>query len=117
VLNLLRSKTLSNTILKNLIQTLETLNKTFPGEKHNDMFFSLWYGIYHTVSRTLRYASAGHPPALMFSNQKPTSRNMIRLRTHNNVIGGMPDIQYHQNIQHIELGASLYLFSDGVYEM
>jgi sigma-B regulation protein RsbU (phosphoserine phosphatase) len=117
VLNVLRSKTLADTVLKNPAQTLETLNMTFPAEKHNDMFFSLWYGIYHTVSRTLTYASAGHPPALMFSDKKTKGRNMIRLRTHNNVIGGMPDITYQQDVHHVDYGGSLYLFSDGVYEI
>jgi len=48
----------------------------------------------------------------MFSGQ-----NMIRLRTRNNVIGGLPDINYQQNVQHVDFGASLYLFSDGVYEI
>jgi sigma-B regulation protein RsbU (phosphoserine phosphatase) len=117
VLNLLRSKTLSTTNLKNPVHTLETLNKAFPGEKHNDMFFSLWYGIYNTVSRTLTYASAGHPPALMLSGQKSTSSNFIRLRSHNSVIGWMPNINYQHNIQHVDSGATLYLFSDGVYEI
>ena len=49
----------------------------------------------------------------MFANElKP-----IQLKTANPVIGGMPDISYQQKKHHIDNGASLFVFSDGVYEV
>ena len=43
------------------------LNDAFPMEKHNNMYFTIWYGVLHRPSRTLRYASAGHPPAVLIA--------------------------------------------------
>jgi hypothetical protein len=30
------------------------------------MFFTIWYGVYNTASRTIRWAGGGHPPAVLF---------------------------------------------------
>ncbi len=117
VLNLLNSSNLSNTVLKNPAQVLKTLNMTFPGKNHNDMFFSVWYGVYHAKSRKLIYASGGHPPALMFNGSYAKILNIVRLGTHNHMIGVLPNISFQQDIHHVDPGATLYLFSDGVYEI
>jgi len=77
------------------------------------MFFTFWYGVYNMPTRTLTYASAGHPPALLFTSES----NVTHLRTQNFVIGGMLDVAYEQKIQSVDIGASLYVFSDGVYEI
>ena len=113
VLNALRSQSLPDTDFKKPSQVLKTLNTTFQGERHNDMFFTIWYGIYHVPTRILTYASAGHPPALLFNKES----NMIKLNTGNFVIGGMPDVSYQQGEQRIDNDALLFVFSDGVYEI
>ncbi len=119
VLNILRSQSLARTDFMKPGQVLGALNDTFPGEANNDMFFTMWYGIYNTTTRDLTYASAGHPPALLLpeSNGQVQGENMAQLRTRNYVIGGMPDIIYKQKVQHIDRGATLYIYSDGVYEI
>ncbi|MFC1877097.1 SpoIIE family protein phosphatase [Thermodesulfobacteriota bacterium] len=113
VLNTLRSQSLADTDFKRADQVLERLNMAFQGERHNDMFFTFWYGVYNTSDRSLTYAGAGHPPALLFMNES----NVIELKTRNFVVGGMPDVSYKQNKLNICNGASLYIFSDGVYEV
>ena len=42
---------------------------------------------------------------------------MIKLSSGNSVIGGLPDVSYSQKVQKIDIGASLYIYSDGVYEI
>ena len=69
VMNVLRSQSLPNTDFKDPEQVLEALNIAFPGEENNDMFFTIWYGVYHLPTRTLTYASAGHPPAILFTKE------------------------------------------------
>jgi sigma-B regulation protein RsbU (phosphoserine phosphatase) len=117
VLNALNSNNLSYANLKNPAQVLKSLNMTFPSEKHNDMFFSIWYGVYHTRSRNLVYSSAGHPPALIFSSPQKRGVNMTRLRTPNYPIGVFSDISFKQDTHYVDFRSALYLFSDGIYEI
>jgi serine phosphatase RsbU (regulator of sigma subunit)/HAMP domain-containing protein len=116
IMNVLRSQTLSETDFRNPEEVLSALNDAFPGEKHNGMFFTIWYGVYTKSTRTLSYASGGHPPALLFSASKKQRFEMLPLRTKNNVIGAMPNVTYHPKKQFIHANSYLFIFSDGVYE-
>jgi serine phosphatase RsbU (regulator of sigma subunit)/HAMP domain-containing protein len=116
IMNVLRSQTLSETDFSKPDEVLSTLNDAFPGEKHNDMFFTIWYGVYTKSTRTLSYASGGHPPALLISASEKQRFEMIPLRTKNNVIGAMPNVTYHNKKQLIPANSHLFIFSDGVYE-
>ncbi|MBT8350351.1 MAG: SpoIIE family protein phosphatase [Deltaproteobacteria bacterium] len=53
VMNVLRSQSLRNTDFKDPEQVLEALNIAFPGEENNDMFFTIWYGVYKKSTRTI----------------------------------------------------------------
>lgn len=53
VINVLRSHALPDTDFRDPQQVLLALNNTFPGEQHNDMFFTIWYGVYNYVSELL----------------------------------------------------------------
>ena len=46
VINVLRSHALPKTDFHKPEQVLFALNNTFPAERHNDMFFTIWYGVY-----------------------------------------------------------------------
>src|SRR5580698_2233479 len=62
-LNALRSQSLPQTDFREPGQVLTALNKAFPMEQQNGLFFTIWYGIYHRPTRRLHYAGGGHPPA------------------------------------------------------
>lgn|GEM_PF-4206152 len=117
VLNVLRSQSLADTDFKSPDQVLERLNMAFQGEKHNDMFFTIWYGVYRKSSRKLTYASGGHPPALLFSGSDVGNSEATLLRTPCYVIGGMPEITYEKRECTVGENDKLYIFSDGVYEV
>lgn len=87
VINVLRSHALPKTDFHKPEQVLFALNKTFPGERHNDMFFTIWYGVYSISSRQLIYASGGHPPALLFFDFSLGNAQVEQLRTPNFIIG------------------------------
>jgi len=70
VMNVLRSQSLPNTDFKDPEQVLEPLNVAFPGEENNDMFFTIWYGVYKKGTRKLIYASGGHPPAYINAQRR-----------------------------------------------
>ena len=117
VMNALRSQSLPDTDFKDPEQVLASLNVAFPGEKNNDMFFTIWYGVYQKSTRELTYASGGHPPALLFGDTPQDNSRVEQLRTPNQVIGAMPDATYQKNKQVIGEQSVLYIFSDGVYEI
>jgi len=115
VMNLLKQRAfLPNTDLAQPAQLLATLNSLFPMESNAGMYFTMWYGVYDTVSRRLDFASAGHHPAYLL----PADRSSLTpLRTRNGLIGAAPETLYRADSITISPGASLYLFSDGVFEI
>jgi PAS domain S-box-containing protein len=117
VINVLRSHALPDTDFHKPHQVLFSLNNTFPAEKHNDMFFTIWYGVYNIYSHKLEYASGGHPPALLFSDSVSKQIKMDQLRTPNFIMGGKQDVDYQRKIQEIHRPSRLYVFSDGVYDI
>jgi sigma-B regulation protein RsbU (phosphoserine phosphatase) len=117
VINVLRSHSLPNTDFKDPEQVLGALNIAFPGEENNDMFFTIWYGVYNKGTRELAYASGGHPPALLLDDTPTSNSKVTMLKTPNSVIGGMPEATYEKSECKIGENNTLYIFSDGVYEV
>ena len=117
VINVLRSHALPDTDFRDPQQVLFALNNTFPGEQHNDMFFTIWYGVYNLSSRQMAYASGGHPPALLFYGSSNEQLKVSQLRTPNFVIGGRRDAVYQGKTQLINRPSRLYVFSDGVFDI
>lgn len=117
VLNLLRSRALPNIDYYKPSDVLRALNTTFQMSYQNDKYFTIWYGVYNRSERKLVYASAGHPPAVLIS-QSPTSQAKVQqLRTPGMPVGMFPDARYIDNSCDVEDFSTLYIFSDGVYEI
>lgn len=107
------SQSLPGVDFRDPAEVLAGLNDGFPMEKHNNMYFTIWYGVLHGPSRRLRYASAGHPPAVVVgSDGAPT-----RLRTDAMPIGTMPGAAFPTGSATLPRPARLYLLSDGAYEI
>lgn len=111
-MNVLRSQSLVGVDFTNPKSVLSRMNDTFDMEKQNQMYFTMWYGVYNKSSHLLTYAGAGHPPAVLIRDQKP-----IKLETPNMVIGAMPGIKFKSEEIKIQQKDKLYIFSDGVYEI
>ena len=117
VINVLRSQALPDTDFRQPQEVLFALNNTFPAEMHNDLFFTIWYGVYAKNSHRLAYASGGHPPAILLSGPPSKPTQLEQLQTSNFIMGGQPDVDYQGKIQDISRPARLYVFSDGVYDI
>ena len=117
VMNVLRSQSLPSADFKKPEQVLEALNIAFPGEENNDMFFTMWYGVYKKSTRELSYASGGHPPALLLDDSSTDDSKAILLRTPNYVIGGMSEAIYEKKECLVGERNTLYIFFFGVYEV
>lgn len=116
VLNLLRSQSLPGMDYYQPDQVLSRLNESFQMSNHNDKYFTIWYGVYNRVKRQLVYASAGHPPALLLSGTAETIQ-IKKLQTSGLPIGMLPDTKFVTNCCNIEEFSTLYVYSDGVYEI
>lgn len=112
VMNVLRSQSLPDVDFRKPAQVLDALNNAFPMERQNNMFFTLWYGVYNARERTITYASGGHPPALLV-----WQGGCAELSTRGMVVGGVPDTRYKEAVASVAAQARLYVFSDGVYEI
>jgi sigma-B regulation protein RsbU (phosphoserine phosphatase) len=117
VMNVLRSQSLPDTDFKDPAQVLGALNIAFPGEENNDMFFTIWYGVYKKSTHELTYASGGHPPAILLGQTPKGDYQATQLRTPNYVIGGMSEGIFQKEKCLVGERSTLYIFSDGVYEV
>lgn len=117
VLNILRSRTIPNLNYHRPSEVLSALNQTFQLAYQNDKYFTIWYGVYNKVTRQLIYASAGHPPAVLLSGNSPKNKQVQTLRTPGMPIGMFPDVMFTDKSCKIESPSTLYIFSDGIYEI
>lgn len=122
VLNVLRSRSLPNTDFSQPNQVLNALNQYFQinnnqRQQYVDKYFTIWYGVYNIINRQLVYASAGHPPAVLISGKTPNNIQAQKLKTPGLPIGMFAEAEYVSASCQIEASSTLYIFSDGVYEI
>jgi len=117
VLNLLRSRALPKINYYQPSDVLRGLNETFQMTQKNDKYFTIWYAVYNRVKRQLVYSSAGHPPALLLSGRSDSFIQVKRLKTPSLPAGMFPDADYIDECCEIVEPSTLYIFSDGIYEI
>jgi len=117
VINVLRLQTLPNADFLQPASVLHALNTLFPMEKHNNMFFTIWYGVYNKRNQTITYGSGGHPPPILITGPDMEHVKCLKLATPGLVIGALPDSEYESASCTVELLNKLFVFSDGVFEI
>jgi sigma-B regulation protein RsbU (phosphoserine phosphatase) len=117
VLNLLRSRSLPIQDYGSPSEVLRALNGTFQMNDRNDKYFTAWYGVYNRRTRTLNYASAGHPPAVLLSPSGESLPTAKRLRTVGLPVDMFSEAKYSEAFCPIPPNSHLYIFSDGIYEL
>jgi len=114
-LNSIRSEALPQTDFHDPGAVLAALNKAFPMERQNDMFFTIWYGVYQVSSRTLRWAGGGHPAALLLGPEAGCSPTF--LESEGPLIGAVEGLEFVSGEAHVPSGSSLFVYSDGAFEV
>jgi sigma-B regulation protein RsbU (phosphoserine phosphatase) len=117
VANTLRSGALQNTDFRSPEAVLSSLNQAFQMENQNGLYFTIWYGVYHRPTGTLRYASAGHPPPILVRGAGEQRGKAEPLPGVGCPVGILPDFLYESNECTLAGPARLFLFSDGAYEI
>ena len=113
VLNTLRTQCLPDVDFRCPDQVLTSLNARFREKDQYGLFFTIWYGVFNQNDRMLRYASGGHPPALLIDS----SHQEMDLDTQGMPVGFFPRTKYDAPTVQVPPASRLYVFSDGCYEI
>jgi predicted ATPase/energy-coupling factor transporter ATP-binding protein EcfA2 len=114
VINVIRTGALSGVDMKQPEQVLTRLNETFRGEQHGNRYFTIWYGVYDSVTRTLTWAGGGHHPSLVLLEG---GLEPLVLASEGLMMGVLSSADFPAQSCHIPPGARLLIFSDGVFEI
>lgn len=112
-LNSLRSEALPNCDFRSPAQVLSSLNETYDMENNNYLYCTIFYGVYNKATNILKYASGGHPPALLINkNNKPK-----KISTPNPIIGAFKGHYFAEKSISMENYSTLYIYTDGAFEV
>ena len=93
-------------------EIIQRLNDENPLTEQGE-YFTIWVGCLHLPSGELRYASAGHPYAILTRN----GQEMQTLGNQTWPIGFGVGKNYQSEKVFLASGDRIYLFSDGIYEV
>ena len=113
VLNVIRSESLPGVDFLDPGEVLAGLNTAFPMERHGEMFFTAWCGIYDPATRMLRFAAGGHPPAILVRADGTAES----LAAKGPVIGACDGMKFAVAECQVPSASKLFVFSDGAYEI
>ena len=117
IINVLRANALAGTDFRDPSDVLAKLNNAFPMERQNNMFFTIWYGVFQRSTGLLSYASGGHPAAIHL-RPAPDGLEVTSLGTPDGmVIGAMADMPFDGGSFQMKSGDKLLVISDGTYEI
>jgi sigma-B regulation protein RsbU (phosphoserine phosphatase) len=117
VINALRARTLPETDFTDPAGVLAGVNRAFPMERQNFLFFTMWYGVYDRRTGTLSYAGGGHPPALLLCGGPTDEARPILLDSTGPMVGMDEDAEFSVETQPVQAGDRLYVYSDGAFEI
>lgn len=94
-------------------QILTTVNNQLCEHNSEDMFVSVWLGIFDITTGILTASNAGHEfPAIRHTN----SNFELFEDKHGFVLGGMPEMKYKEYKIELQKGDRLFVYTDGVAE-
>ena len=117
ILHLLRQRALKDGDPLDPVSVLTALNRSFQMDEHGDKVFSIWYGVFDRISGIIRYASAGHPPALLISPGRNGEAEVVWLKAKGLWIGATAVETFEGGTAVVAQDAELFVFSDGLYEL
>src|SRR5262249_19232163 len=98
-------------------QVLSGLNNAFQMDQQNGLFFTIWYGVYHKLTRQLNYSGGGHPPALLVNGPSSSQAALEILDCKGPMMREVTELEFQTSSITLDAFAKFYLYSDGVYEI
>ena len=114
--NMLRSGSLGIQTMTAPGAALAELNRLFQMGEQGDHYFTIWYGVYQASTRTLRYASAGAPPAFAFDAGDDGTLSITDLSTVATPVGMFGDTDSSGSYV-VPPGCQILVYSDGAHEI
>ncbi len=93
-------------------QVMTALNQSFLMARHNNMYFTGWYGVLDLVTRTLRWSGGGHPPAMVVGPS-----GLRDLESQNPIVGMIDGLPFEETSIDLDHGDRVFLYSDGLVEV
>jgi sigma-B regulation protein RsbU (phosphoserine phosphatase) len=112
IIDTLRTCGLAETDWKDPGAVLGALNRVYFSQSHDDLYFTIWYGIADMAKRILRYSGGGHPPAVI----RAARCENHKLGASGPPVGCFANSKYPTVDIPLRFPTDLYLFSDGVFE-
>jgi len=112
-INTLNTRSLPGVDFGDPLAVVTAMNRAYPMEKHNGLYFTFWYGVIDIAAERLSYAGAGHPPAALCD----PDGSIQSLSTVGLPVGCLDQCSYTADEVSFPKGSQLYVFSDGIYEI
>ncbi|MCE4981395.1 PP2C family protein-serine/threonine phosphatase [Mammaliicoccus sciuri] len=93
---------------------LKRLNRVVEKNVNQNMFVTMFYGLYEEINNMLYYSSAGHEPGYIYRSQTGEFKEMSERGI---VLGANKHTRYKQSEIKIELQDMIIVFTDGVTEL
>jgi serine phosphatase RsbU (regulator of sigma subunit) len=114
VTNVVRSGSISGADPRDPGAVLAALNAAFPMERQAGKMFTMWYGVYRPSAAELVWSGGGHPDGLLFVDG---SAEPLRLESFGPMLGMTEWPEFDSGQLHVPRGASLFVYSDGAFEI
>jgi len=118
-INVMRNGSIAQTDFRDPAQVLTRLNNMFLMERQNNMYFTLWYGVFQKSTRKLTFSGGGHPPSLLFTPDSTAPGGFALKELHRGglPIGALEDVPYGATTVDVPADARLIILCDGTYEI
>lgn len=93
---------------------LKRLNRVVEKNVNQNMFVTMFYGLYEEVNNKFYYASAGHEPGYVY---RKAQDSFEELSARGLVLGIHPSTRYDQEELELEIGDMVIVYTDGVSEI
>lgn len=93
---------------------LKRLNRVVEKNVNQNMFVTMFYGLYEEISSKFYYSSAGHEPGYIYREKTDSFEEM---GARGIVLGVNPTTRYDQEEHDINVGDMILVFTDGLSEI
>ncbi|EJL9333788.1 PP2C family protein-serine/threonine phosphatase [Staphylococcus pseudintermedius] len=93
---------------------LKRLNRVVEKNINQNMFVTMFYGLYEEINHVLYCSSAGHEPGYIFRAESDTFEE---IKVRGRVLGVSPHVRYQQQEIAINIDDMIIVFTDGVTEI
>jgi sigma-B regulation protein RsbU (phosphoserine phosphatase) len=116
--NLLSAQSLPNTDFRDPGGVVARLNDVFQMDRQNGKYFTIFYGVFDKVARSLAFCNAAHPAGLLFTGPSREAAALWQLESSDPMVGMLPPgTPFETQTAAVADYARLLVYSDGVFEI